>query len=105
MGASISDIWRLLTVVPFGGGLAVTLLFGGAILLVRVEDYENDLNRHKLVMKRSDAVRAEGSRQSEDVQHEIYAGLNQVLEKILGRMRQGESQQLAKCHIWVDCWG
>lgn len=114
-GAPTSEIWRLLTMVPFaggrrwsevvGGGLAVTLSFEGAILPVRVEDYENDLDRYKLVIERSDAFRAKGSRQSEGVQHEIYAGLDQVLEKILARMRQGESQQLAKGHIWVGLLG
>ena len=105
LGAPTSEIWRLLTVVPFGGGLAMTLSFGGAILPVRVEDYENDLNKHKVSIERSIAFRAKGSRQSEDAQKEIYAGLDQVMEKILARMRQDESQQLAKGHLWVGLLG
>lgn len=87
LGAPTSDIWRLLTVIPFGGGLAMTFSFGGAILLVRVEDYKNDLNRHKLAIERSVAFRAKGPRKLEDAQEEVYADLDQVLEKILVRMR------------------
>lgn len=101
LGAPTSEIWRLLAVVPFGGGLAMTLSFGGAILPVRAEEYENDLNRNKIAIERSDASRVKGYRQSEDAQKEIYADLDQVLEKILARMRQNESQQLAKGHLWV----
>lgn len=82
LGAPTSEIWRLLTVVPFGSGLAMTLSFGGAILPVRVEDYANDLNRHKVTIERNVAPRAKGSTQSEDTQKEKNEGLNQVLDKI-----------------------
>lgn len=105
LGAPTSEIWRLLTVVPFGGGLAMTLSFGGAILPVRVEDYENDLNRHKVAIERRGIFRAKQPRNSEDGEEEMYAGLDQVLEKILVRMRQDESQQLAKGHLWVGLLG
>ena len=105
LGAPTTEIWRLLTVVPFGGCLAMTLSFGGAILPVRVEDYENDLNRHKVAIRRSVAFRPEESRQSEDAQEERYTGLDQVMEKIFARMRQDESQQLAKGHLWVGLLG
>lgn len=105
LGAPTAEIWRLLTVVPFGGFLATTLSFGGAILPVRVEDYENDLNRHKVAIRRSVAFRPKGSRQSEVAQEEMYTGLDQVVEKILARMRHHESQQLAKGHLWVGLLG
>lgn len=105
LGAPTSEIWRLLTVVPFGGGLAMTLSFGGAILPVRVEDYENDLNRHKIAIDRSDSLGAEGSRQSEDGHNDICAGLDPVMEKIVVRMRQDESLQLARGHLWVGLLG
>lgn len=105
LGAPTAEIWRLLNVVPFGGFLAMTLSFGGAILPVRVEDYENDLNRHKIAIRRSVAFRAAGSRQSEVAQEEMYTGLDQVVEKILARMRHQESQQLAKGHLWVGLLG
>lgn len=105
LGAPTSEIWRLLTVVPFGGGLAMTLSFGGAILPVRAEEYENDLNRNKIAIERSVVSRAKGSTQPEIAQKEINTGLDQVMEKILARMRQDESQQLAKRHLWVGLVG
>ncbi|MCJ1266332.1 hypothetical protein MMC22_006215 [Lobaria immixta] len=105
LGAPTSEIWRLLTVVPFGGGLAMTLSFGGAILPVRAEEYENDLNRNKIAIERSVASRVKGSTQSEIAQKEIDGGLDQVMERILARMRQDESQQLAKGHLWVGLVG
>lgn len=80
LGAPTSEIWRLLTVVPFGGVLAMTLSFGGAILPVRVEDYE-------------------------DAQKDICVGLDQVVENIMARMHHAESQQLAKRHLWVGLLG
>ncbi len=40
-GPPTSEIWRLKSIVPFGGALAMSLSFGGALMPVRVEDYEN----------------------------------------------------------------
>lgn len=45
LGAPTSEIWQLLTIVPFGGVLAMSISFGGAILPVRVEDYEPILGK------------------------------------------------------------
>ncbi|KAL9636216.1 MAG: hypothetical protein Q9164_002957 [Protoblastenia rupestris] len=56
-------------------------------------------------MRRSVAFRPEESRKSEDAQEERYTGLDQVMEKILARMRQDDSQQLAKGHLWVGLLG
>lgn len=105
LGAPTSEIWRLLTVVPFGGGLAMTLSFGGAILPVRVEDYENALNMHRVAIEGSVASGTKGPRRSEDAHNEIHTGVDQVVEKILARMRQDESQRLAKGHLWVGLLG
>jgi len=105
LGAPTSEIWRLLTVVPFGGGLAMTLSFGGAILPVRVEDYENALNMHRVAIEGSVASGTKGPRRSEDAHNEMHTGVDQVVEKILARMRQDESQRLAKGHLWVGLLG
>ena len=51
----------------------MTLSFGGVILPVRVEDDENDFNRHKLATRRNAAFHAKGFRQSEESQEEIFA--------------------------------
>ena len=43
LGAPTNEIWRLWTVVPFGGVLTMLLSFGGAILPIKIEDYERDI--------------------------------------------------------------
>lgn len=40
-GPPTSEIWRLKSIVPFGGALAMSLSFGGALMPVHVEDYEH----------------------------------------------------------------
>ncbi|KAL8769229.1 MAG: hypothetical protein Q9209_004730 [Squamulea sp. 1 TL-2023] len=96
LGAPTTEIWRLLTVVPFGGGLAMLLSFGGAILPVRVEDYQTDLSSAKVTFS------AKKARPSDRMLEETYAELKTVVEEIESRMRQGQTQQrLPKGHLWI----
>ncbi|KAL8668466.1 MAG: hypothetical protein Q9168_006902 [Polycauliona sp. 1 TL-2023] len=95
LGAPTTEIWRLLTVVPFGGGLAMLLSFGGAILPVRVEDYEKDLSSAKVTF------RSKPGRPSHDISEETHNELRSVVEKIEARMRQDETQRLPKGHLWI----
>lgn len=101
LGAPTTEIWRLLTVIPFGGVLAMTLSFGGAILPVRVEDYENDANGRKATIGRSVTSRTSAFERLEDPKDEEGTRPDQVVERILARIRQDESQRLAKGHLWV----
>ncbi|KAI4096067.1 MAG: hypothetical protein LQ339_007083 [Xanthoria mediterranea] len=80
LGAPTTEIWRLLTVVPFGGGLAMLLSFGGAILPVRVEDYEKDLSSAKVTF------RAKPGRPSHEISEATRKELRTVVEKIESRM-------------------
>lgn len=45
LGAPTNEIWRLWTVIPFGGVLTMLLSFGGAILPIKIEDYERDIRK------------------------------------------------------------
>ncbi|KAL9608031.1 MAG: hypothetical protein Q9167_007110 [Letrouitia subvulpina] len=96
LGAPTTEIWRLWTVVPFGGVIAMTLSFGGAILLVRVEDYENDLSNDKIALGSIVTLRAKKDKAKEGETKEKVEGL---AEKIGARMRQDESQRLPKGHL------
>lgn len=98
LGAPTTEIWRLLTVVPFGGLLAMALSFGGAILPVRVEDYENDLGRDKITLGSIVSLRAKKGKAKEDTE-ETEEKLNQLVGRILARMGQDESQRLPKGHL------
>ena len=88
LGAPTSEIWRLLTVVPSAGVIAMTLSFGSAILPVRVEDYKNDLKDSKVAVYQDVA--------KDDV------GLEEVVRRIERRMRQDESVPMPKSHL---IWG
>ncbi|KAL8912226.1 MAG: hypothetical protein Q9171_002740 [Xanthocarpia ochracea] len=96
LGAPTTEIWRLLTVVPFGGGLAMLLSFGGAILPVRVDDYVKDLSSAKVTFQ---AKLATGN--DPHIHDDTYAELDTVVEKIETRMRQDQSQRLPKGHLWI----
>lgn len=41
-GLPTAEIWMLFTVLPFGGGLAMLLNFGGSFMPTKLEDYEDD---------------------------------------------------------------
>lgn len=41
LGTPTNEIWRLLTMIPFGGILAMGCSFGGAMLPVKIKDYES----------------------------------------------------------------
>ncbi|KAL8870544.1 MAG: hypothetical protein Q9174_003439 [Haloplaca sp. 1 TL-2023] len=99
LGAPTTEIWRLLTVVPFGGVIAMTLSFGGAILPVRVEDYENDLSSDRQTLGSIVSLRARRGRAKADVEDEARIKLDQLVEKIEARMHQDESQRLPKAQL------
>ena len=49
-GTPTSEIWTLLTVLPFGGSLAMLLSFGSTIMPNRIMDYENSLVKHSILI-------------------------------------------------------
>lgn len=99
LGAPTTEIWRLWTVMPFGGGLAIALSFGGAILPVRVEDYEKDLNNDKTAPGNVVSLRARGGKAPEHNEEATRAKVDQLVEKIEARMRQDDSQRLPRGHL------
>ena len=108
LGAPTTEIWRLLTVIPFGGGLAMTLSFGGAILPVRVEDYQNDSYSHRIALGKSVPIRPTPTRGTGDLrkeEKEELTGFDLVVEKIEERMRQDKSRRLAKGHVSMGLLG
>ncbi|KAL8800848.1 MAG: hypothetical protein Q9182_004868 [Xanthomendoza sp. 2 TL-2023] len=98
LGAPTTEIWRLLTVVPFGGGLAMLLSFGGAILPVRVEEYGKDLSSHKVSFREK---AAKTPYQQQQIEEETYAQLDAVVGHIEARMRQDQTRRLPKGHLWI----
>ncbi|GIZ46185.1 hypothetical protein CKM354_000932300 [Cercospora kikuchii] len=50
LGAPTNEVWTLLTILPFGGILAMALSFGGAIMPVRIEDYEHAMKKRNIAI-------------------------------------------------------
>ncbi|KAL8751115.1 MAG: hypothetical protein Q9199_006636 [Rusavskia elegans] len=71
------------------------LSFGGAILPVRVEDYEKDLSSAKVTF------RAKPGRPKDEISDETHEELGTVVEKIESRMRQDQTQRLPKGRLWI----
>ncbi|KAL8713107.1 MAG: hypothetical protein Q9220_002628 [cf. Caloplaca sp. 1 TL-2023] len=105
LGAPTTEIWRLLTVVPFGGGLAMALSFGGAILPIRIQDYENDFSGDKVALGSIVTFRARKPRPDDETTDEEFEKMDALVEKVGARMRQDESQRLAKGHLWLGLLG
>ena len=99
LGAPTTEIWRLRTVVPFGGSLAMALSFGGAILPVKIEDYENDLNNNKSTLRSVVSLRARRGKGTEHIQDESRTKIDELVVKIEARMRQEDSQKLPRGHL------
>ena len=98
LGPPTSEIWRLISIVPFGGILAMTLSFGGALMPVRVEDYETTLSRRDTATGSIISLRSPipGNRLGEP---EIEQKLRALSDKVRERLDLPESVRLPKRHL------
>ena len=79
MGAPAPEIWRLLTLYPLGGILSIFLSFGGAIMPVDVEDYE------QVMTKKEPTIGSVISFRRETI--DPHEGVDGRLDTLLGRIR------------------
>lgn len=108
LGAPTNEIWRLLTIVPFGGSLATLLSFGGAILPTKIEDYENSINSGNKSIGSIISLRlgtTDGKQRSDVEKEETELKVTQLVERIEKRMQQSESQHISKTYLWVGFFG
>lgn len=101
LGAPTSEIWKLWTIVPFGGALAMFMSFGGAILPVRVEDYESV--EHKGLHHSGSSFRLrrpeETSREGQVADTESLT--RSLLDRLDAKLHQEKSVNVAKTDIWL----
>ncbi len=103
LGAPTNEIWRLLTIVPFGGMLAMTLSFGGAILPIRVEDYELSMNQ-ELRLGSSFHLRQTGVALKE-WQTNTSALTRALLDKIDERLYREDRVKVIRSDVWFGLLG
>ena len=104
MGAPAPEIWRLFTLYPMGGILAIFLSFGGAIMPVDVEDYEQVMTRKEstfgsIVSFRAESLASYHTEKPRSNADRAKDRLDELLNKIKIRVhRNGANNQPAK-HI------
>jgi hypothetical protein len=103
-GPPTGEIWRLKSIVPFGGYLAMTLSFGGALMPSRVEDYENTVSMRNTAIGSIVSLRRHlpGSHKSGQTMAEKLQILG---DKIRERIDQHQSVRLPKAYLFVGLFG
>ncbi|ERF76000.1 hypothetical protein EPUS_08254 [Endocarpon pusillum Z07020] len=89
-GPPTSEIWRLKSIVPFGGALAMSLSFGGALMPVNVEDYENAVAKGNTAIGSIISLRRHPPGSQKDVPN-IDERLQELSNKIRERIDRLES--------------
>jgi hypothetical protein len=111
LGAPTNEIWRLLTLVPFGGVIAMFLSFGGAILPVRVQDYEMDFSKRRQGRTTTigDIDDSSGEEHMDYDANDVKDNKEQKklrLERIVRkRLQQNESQRIPLQYISIGLLG
>lgn len=86
-GTSGSEIWTLLTILPFGGALATMLSFGGAIMPTGLDDYQNAFAKHSIYIGNEQGTGAGIDDDQSDEEND---------QEALGdRMEEAKSEKLA----------
>ncbi|KAK2604007.1 hypothetical protein QQS21_003843 [Conoideocrella luteorostrata] len=104
LGAPTNEIWRLLTIVPFGGVLAMFMSFGGAILPIRVEDYESaegDGLRPASMPGRSFSLRRTEEMSKKGQLPETGSLTHPLLQRLEAKLHQEKSVHVSKHDIWL----
>ena len=99
-GPPTSEIWRLKSIVPFGGYLAMSLSFGGVLMPSHVEDYENTVSMRNTAIGSILSLRRQlpGSQKSGQPMDEK---LQLLADKIRERIDQHHSVRLPRRTLFI----
>lgn len=93
-GPPTSEIWKLKSIVPFAGALAMGVSFGGALMPVHAEDYENAIAKDETVIGRSNPRNHAPKTQKNAA--DMDEMLQELSDKIRQRVGRRESVRLPK---------
>lgn len=104
LGAPTNEIWRLLMMIPFGGLIATACSFGGAILPVKVKDYESDFMKRNIngKLRSSDSTLALPEDIEEDM---IKQRADILLARIEGKLQSELREKVPVIYILVGITG
>jgi len=104
LGAPTNEIWKLMSIIPFGGGLAMMLSFGGAIMPVKVEDYEHVINKKNIAIGSTISLR-HLHMPGQGPQATTEEKLRQLVDRVRQRLDQRESKRLPKKYLFMGLTG
>jgi hypothetical protein len=114
LGTPTNEIWRLLTMIPFGGALAMASSFGGAILPVRISDYESafmkeNINNGRLIEKKSIPSHSKDAKDQTKknplIIERIMERASILMEQVEKKLRGDEEEPVPKTYVWVGLVG
>lgn len=100
-GPPTSEIWRLKSIVPFAGALAMTLSFGGALMPVHVEDYENTIAKENTAIGSIISLRKHHHPGSQNDALSMDEKLRELSGKIKERLDRPEMVRLPKRTLYL----
>lgn len=99
-GPPTSEIWRLKSIVPFAGALAMSLSFGGAIMPVQVEDYEKAVVKENAATGNIISLRRHPLGSQKDAPN-MDERLRELSDKIIERIDRPDRVRLPKRTLYL----
>jgi hypothetical protein len=105
LGAPTNEVWTLLTILPFGGALAMLLSFGGAIMPVRVEDYEQAMRKRNIAIGSITSVVSFRSSNGEADQPDLEDKLSELHSSVLSCMARKKPLRIHRLSLSAGLLG
>ncbi|KAF2109746.1 hypothetical protein BDV96DRAFT_651716 [Lophiotrema nucula] len=107
LGTPTNEIWRLLTMIPFGGVLAMACSFGGAILPVKIKDYESAFMEKNIKgdLRAMESTLSLPLTKTENVNSRIKQRASILMDKIQQKLQSKKQRKVPKMYILVGLSG
>ncbi|CAN9346982.1 unnamed protein product [Alternaria alternata] len=107
LGTPTNEIWRLLTMIPFGGFLAMACSFGGAILPVKIKDYESAFMKKNIKgdLRGSYSSLALPTTIDSNDQNRIKERADILMRRVQKKLQSGAQKKVPKMYILVGLTG
>jgi len=106
LGTPTNEIWRLLTMIPFGGVLAMASSFGGAMLPVKIKDYESAFMKDNIkgrLRRGKSSLMLSTDTTADDKRIEKRADI--LMERVETKLLGERQHPVPKMYIWVGLIG
>lgn len=109
LGTPTNEIWRLLTMIPFGGLLATASSFGGAMLPVRIKDYESDFMKNNITESLRNPKSASRMWRTDVDDHHgrtrVQERADILMGKVYEKLQSDSQEKVPYSYIWIGLTG